>query len=185
MSLMSFALSFFVFSCAESIVLILFGNVWEGSIIVFKFISLTMMFTLITNNISTSILYALGRVKFLFYLELISNIIFLALLYFFSRHGLIYVLVTRLVFTILVSSIIQFVSNKELKISNASFIKLIFSRFLVSFLLALICFFLFDYFKITSSTINSFIIVSLIYIIGYVSYLYSFEKKHINKLKNY
>lgn len=183
MSLISFIIPFFIFSIADSAIELFFDKEWVESIIVFKILSLTMVFTLITNNISTSILYARGRVKFLFYLDLLSNLIFILLLYYFSRYGLIYVLLIKFFFTVCVSVIIQITANTDMKISYKKLYIMFFKRFLASFILAIINYFIvnLNFLDITNN-FYQFSTTSSIFLIGYISYLLLFENKLIFNL---
>lgn len=182
MSLFSFVFPLYIYSAAKPMVLFLFGDEWGGSIIVFKVISLTMIFTLITNNISTSILYAIGKVKFLFHLDLISNFIYLILLYNLSRFGLIYVLGVRFIFTLLVSIICHLYVNRALKISNIKLLTVFGGRLGISLIIALVSHLLIELPWVDFDDLGDWIIISLIFAVTYFVYLYIVENRSFERV---
>ena len=184
MSLISFVISFYIFSSANSYVLLLFGEEWAGSIIVFQVLALTMVFTLVTNNISTSILYARGKVKSLFYLDIVSNAIFLISLFVFSKYGLEYVLGIRFIFVAVTSTAIQYLANKDLNIKIIELLKLFTKRFSVSLILTITCYFLFNITYPEIHYVYEFVLMSLIFLVGYLLYTSIFEWQKIIDIKN-
>ncbi|MBO6523629.1 MAG: oligosaccharide flippase family protein [Balneolaceae bacterium] len=181
MSLISFFVSFLIISTADSFVAILFGEEWIDSIIVFQVLAGSMIFSLLTNNISTSLLYARGKVKLLFYIDILSNIFFLGALLFLSKLGLEYVLLIRFSFIAVTSIIIQNIANLNLEVSYKKLWSIFGNRLILNFILMCISFSIIEFLSV-GTLIRGFIIVFMFFIVYFV-YLFFMEKRSIEMVK--
>lgn len=100
---------------AHLFVPLLFGEKWLDSVIVFQVFSVSMIFMLLTANISSSLLYSLNKPKIVFYIDVVMNTVYFVALFFVANEGMIFVLVTYSLYVILKTSVLQFYTNKYLK----------------------------------------------------------------------
>lgn len=99
---------------AHLFVPVVFGEKWIDSVIVFQVFSISMIFLLLTANISSSLLYSLNKPELVFYIDVITNSIYFISLFLFASHGLIAILVVYSAYILYKTLTLQYYTNKHL-----------------------------------------------------------------------
>jgi O-antigen/teichoic acid export membrane protein len=99
---------------AEYFVPFIFGEQWIDSIPFFQTFSLILIPLILTANLSSSLLYSLGKPDTVFYIDLVTNSLYVILLLVFSQFGIYAVLVTYGLYVISKTLLLQFVTSKQL-----------------------------------------------------------------------
>ncbi|MFO8054918.1 MAG: lipopolysaccharide biosynthesis protein [Bacteroidales bacterium] len=108
---------------AHLFVPVVFGEKWEDSIIVFQIFSLSMIFLLLTANVSSALLYSVNKPGLVFYIDLITNSIYLFSLLLFASRGLIAILLVYTAYIIYKTMILQYFTNKQLTQTFTSYLQ--------------------------------------------------------------
>ncbi len=99
---------------AHLFVPVVFGEKWVDSVIVFQIFSLSMIFLLLTANISSSLLYSINKPGLVFYIDVFTNSIYFISLFLFASRGLIAILVVYSAYIIYKTLTLQYFTNKHL-----------------------------------------------------------------------
>ena len=103
-----------ILATAHLFVPVVFGDQWSDSIIVFQVFSVIMIFLVLTANVATSLLYSLNKPDVVFYIDIITNVIYFTLLIFLASNGLTSVLIIYSSYVVCKIIILQFFANKQL-----------------------------------------------------------------------
>lgn len=101
---------------AHLFVPIIFGEQWTDSIIVFQVFSLSLIFKVLTAHISSTLLYALNKPEYPFYIDLSMSTIYILTLILFASRGMLAVLIVYSLYTIFWGFIYQYFCNKQFAI---------------------------------------------------------------------
>lgn len=93
---------------------VLFGDKWIESIPFFQVFSLILIPMVLTANLSSAFLYSINKPKIVFYVDLITNTLYIVLLGIFVSQGVYAVLVVYCFYVIIKTLILQYLSNKYL-----------------------------------------------------------------------
>ncbi|MCF8332036.1 MAG: oligosaccharide flippase family protein [Bacteroidales bacterium] len=107
---------------AHLFVPLFFGEKWLDSVIVFQVFSVSMIFMLLTANISSSLLYSLNKPKIVFFIDVVLNAVYFIALFIVAKEGMILVLITYSLYVILKTIVLQFYTNKYLNLSILQYI---------------------------------------------------------------
>ncbi|MGM0612993.1 MAG: lipopolysaccharide biosynthesis protein [Bacteroidota bacterium] len=108
---------------AHLFVPLFFGEKWMDSIIVFQIFSVSMIFMLLTANISSSLLYSLNKPHIVFYIDLVVNAAYFLALFLIAKEGMLVVLITYSVYVIVKTTVLQVFTNKYLQQTLLSYIR--------------------------------------------------------------
>ncbi|MFW5803696.1 MAG: lipopolysaccharide biosynthesis protein [bacterium] len=155
---------------AHLFVPLVFGEQWVDSIIVFQVFSVSMIFFLLTSNVSGALLYSVNKPAIVFNIDLLINSIYFIVLFLFTSQGLIVVLIIYSIYIIVKTSTLQFFANKQLTYKMNTYLSLLKRPFIFSIIMGLIIW-LFQFFMKTHFS-NALILIFSI-IIGATFYLIS------------
>lgn len=99
---------------AHLFVPLIFGEQWNGSVIVFQVFSLTLLLLVLTANVSTSLLYSINKPDVVFYIDVITNVLYCSSLLLFVPHGMIAILAVYCGYIIGKTLFLQYYTNKQL-----------------------------------------------------------------------
>ncbi|MFW6019850.1 MAG: lipopolysaccharide biosynthesis protein [Bacteroidales bacterium] len=108
---------------AHLFVPLFFGEKWMDSVIVFQIFSVSMIFMLLTANISSSLLYSLNKPHIVFYIDLFVNAVYFLALFFIAEEGMLVVLIAYAAYVIVKTTVLQIFTNKYLQQTLLSYIK--------------------------------------------------------------
>ena len=100
---------------AHLFVPIVFGEIWKDSIIVFQVFSISTIFLVLTANIASSLLYSANRPKIVFYVEIVTSILYFILILTIASNGMLAILLTYFSYVILKTLALQHFANSQLK----------------------------------------------------------------------
>jgi O-antigen/teichoic acid export membrane protein len=103
---------------APDLVPAVFGPDWHIAVPAFQILSIALIPIVLTANISTSLLYALGKPNSVLLVDLALNIPYLFILYLATGYGLTAILITYACFCFVKAGALQALSNKNLHISG-------------------------------------------------------------------
>jgi O-antigen/teichoic acid export membrane protein len=106
---------------AHLFVPVIFGEKWLDSIIVFQVFSVALICLVLTANISTSLLYAVNKPDMVFYIDIVTNLIYFSTLLFFAPQGMVAVLITYSCYVIYKTLVLQYYTNRQLVDSFLSY----------------------------------------------------------------
>ena len=99
---------------AHLFVPVVFGEQWIDSIVVFQVFSVTVIFLVLTANVSTSLLYSINKPNIVFYIDIATNALYVISLLFFSSYGMIAILIAYSCYVIYKTIILQCFANFQL-----------------------------------------------------------------------
>ena len=100
---------------ADLIVPVVFGEAWVAAVTPFRFLAIAMIPIVLTANLSTSLLYALGDARAALRIELVLNLPYLAALFLASRTGLLAVLLVYVLYCFIKGVVLQYASGRRLE----------------------------------------------------------------------
>src|SRR5699024_8625902 len=99
---------------ANLFVPLFFGEKWLDTIEVIQILSFAMIFQILTANIATSVLYSINRPNLVLIIDIISNALYITILFLLSSKGIFIILILYSINTILKAVFLQFAVGKEL-----------------------------------------------------------------------
>ncbi len=99
---------------AHLFVPVVFGEQWIDSIVVFQVFSVTVIFLVLTANVSTSLLYSINKPNVVFYIDIATNALYFISLLFFSSYGMMAILIAYSCYVIYKTIILQCFANFQL-----------------------------------------------------------------------
>lgn len=151
---------------AHVVVPAVFGTKWIDAVPAFRVLSLALIPIVLTANISTSLLYSVGKAKTVLLLDFAVNIPYLLILYIIRGQGLMPILITYLVYCFMKGIVLQTASNLQLEINAKEHIY-IYIRVLIRVLFMVIVVAATNYFLISME--NVFISALILVISGFFS----------------
>lgn len=126
---------------AHLFVPVLFGEEWVASIPFFRGFSLTLMLLVLTSNISHSLLYSIGKADLVFYIDLLTNPIYIILLILFANYGAMNVLYIYSAYIIAKVVLLQYYSGKFLLYSVYEYLSIFkYASFSILFMIGAVLF---------------------------------------------
>jgi O-antigen/teichoic acid export membrane protein len=113
-SFVSFPVLIGVAVTANLFVPIIFGEQWTDSVIVFQVYSISSLLLILTASVSTSLLYSVNKPDLVFYIDVVTNIIYFLSLLIFASQGLVAVLIVYSSYIVYKTLILQYFTNKQL-----------------------------------------------------------------------
>ncbi|MFO8086904.1 MAG: lipopolysaccharide biosynthesis protein [Bacteroidales bacterium] len=123
-------------STAHLFVPVFFGEQWLDSVIVFQVFSVSMIFMLLTANISSSLLYSLNQPRLVFFIDVVMNSLYLGTLLLFAKNGMVAILVIYSTYIIFKTITLQVFTNRYLKQTFARYLVQFTVPFVASLLMA-------------------------------------------------
>jgi O-antigen/teichoic acid export membrane protein len=108
---------------AHLFVPVIFGAQWIGSIIVFQIFSITLISLILTANVSTSLLYSVNKPHIVFYVDLLTSMLYFVALVLFARYGMVIILIVYCCYVIFKTILFQFFANQQLTCSFIDYFK--------------------------------------------------------------
>ncbi len=99
---------------AHLFVPVIFGAQWMDSIIVFQVFSVGVILLALTANVSSSLLYSVNKPDLVFYIDVVTNVIYFASLLLFAAQGMIAVLIAYLCYVVYKTMTLQYYANCQL-----------------------------------------------------------------------
>lgn len=99
---------------AHLFVPVIFGEQWIASVIVFQVFSIVVIFWVLTANVSTSLLYSVGKPAAVFYIDIATTVIYFTSLFFFAGYGLLAVLIAYSFYVAYKTMTLQYYANRQL-----------------------------------------------------------------------
>ena len=153
---------------AHLFVPLIFGEQWLDSVLVFQVFSIAMIFIVMTANVSTALLFAVNKPKEVFYIDVVTIIVYFISLSLFASLGIKAILVTYTGYIIFKTIILQYFTNKQLLQSFHSYVKglsvPVFSTLFMVSVVLMVQFF-------TSSLMGPLMLMTISMLIGGLSFL--------------
>ncbi len=162
---------------AEYFVPFIFGEQWIDSIPLFQAFSLILIPLILTANLSSSLLYSIGKPEGVFYIDLISNSAYLIFLLIFSRYGIDAVVFMYAMYVFSKTTALQMMTSKQLKHSFVQYLAE-FKYLLLSSVLMGVSVVLTQ--RLVDSHLDSRIIFGLSVLVGAIVYMVSVYKLEKN-----
>lgn len=108
---------------AHIFVPVIFGEQWVESVIVFQVFSLALIFLALTANVSTSLLYSVNKPGLVFYIDVITNALYVASLLLFVRYGMVAVLLVYSSYVVYKTTTLQYFASKNLSERFLTYVK--------------------------------------------------------------
>ncbi|MBB5174555.1 lipopolysaccharide biosynthesis protein [Texcoconibacillus texcoconensis] len=99
---------------AEYFVPFIFGEQWIESIPFFQAFSIILIPLILTANLSSSLLYSLGKPSTVFYIDLVTNSLYVILLFIFAQFGIYAVVLAYGFYVVSKTMSLQFITSKQL-----------------------------------------------------------------------
>lgn len=115
LALISFPVFTSIALTAHLFVPVIFGDKWLESILVFRVVSISLIFTALTANVSSALLYAYNKPKVVLFIDIITSILYFSTLSLVGRYGIHAVLAIYITFNIFKTTALQFFANKSLE----------------------------------------------------------------------
>lgn len=169
---------------AHLFVPVLFGEKWVDSVIVFQVFSASMIFMLLTANISSSLLYSLNKPHTVFYIDLAMNSAYFLGLFLAAPHGMLPILITYSAYVILKTLILQLYTNRNLKQSFISYLGQFKVPFLGTVVMGGIVLLLQYALSNTLADVYLFLISAVAGILIFTAFVYVTDRSSIHELKH-
>lgn len=158
---------------AEELIYLFFGPQWNGAVMIFKILSLSIFFQLL-DSLSGSILQSTDRPKKLFYSGLLSAIVnIMALVIGILCYKSIKATSILLTLSYMLNLMISFLYiGKVLNVSFINFTKIFFKPIILVFVLFLMLFYFDSYFNIQSNVVSLLIKIVIILLVSCLYYCY-------------
>ena len=108
---------------AHLFVPVVFGDQWIDSVIVFQVFSVSVILLALTANVSSSLLYAVNKPDQVFYIDVVTNVIYFITLFLFAAQGMLAVLVAYSSYVIYKTLTLQYYANRQLADSFLSYFR--------------------------------------------------------------
>ncbi len=108
---------------AHLFVPVIFGEQWLDSVIVFQVFSVAVILLALTANVSSSLLYAVNKPDQVFYIDVVTNLIYFATLFLFAAQGMLAVLIAYSCYVIYKTLTLQYFANRQLLYSFLSYFR--------------------------------------------------------------
>lgn len=99
---------------AHLFVPVIFGNQWISSVIVFQVFSVAVILLVLTANVATSLLYSVNKPELVFYIDVVTSVIYFTSLFLFATQGMIAVLIAYSCYVVYKTLIQQYYVNRQL-----------------------------------------------------------------------
>jgi O-antigen/teichoic acid export membrane protein len=99
---------------AHLFVPVIFGEQWIESIIVFQVFSVAVILLALTANLSTSLLYSVNKPDLVFYIDVVTNILYFTMLFLFATQGILAVLIAYSCHVVYKTLTLQYYANRQL-----------------------------------------------------------------------
>lgn len=167
---------------AHLFVPLIFGEQWNGSVVVFQVFSLSLLLLVLTANVSTSLLYSINKPDVVFYIDVITNILYFSSLLLFAPHGMIVILVVYCAYIIGKTLFLQYYTNKQLANSFLYYLSQIGSILIISGIMVLGVL-LFQKMTFKLHSLEKFIGSIIIGVLLYTGLLAIWEKETVKELR--
>jgi len=163
---------------------VVFGEQWTDSVIVFQVFSVSMLFLVLTANVSSSLLYSVNKPALVFYIDVFTNLIYFVTLMIVASYGMIAILISYSSYVIYKTIVLQYFANKQLTKGLKSYLKGLFKPLLICGFMGLFVI-LFQFLASPQMEAKALLILSiLIGIIIFVILSLVMAKNIINELKD-
>lgn len=163
---------------AELYVPLLFGEEWVASIVPIQIFSITGILLVLTANFSTSLLYALNQPNKVLYIEIITNVVYFAILFLTSRFGMYYILVTYVLYIGMKTLSLQILVSKNLHYSMYDYLKGLSTVFILSIMMTIAVKLSIEFLVFTNLWLT--LIISIIIgVIVYLILIFKFERETV------
>ena len=152
---------------AQFFIPVIFGPEWIASLNIFRIISLGLIPMLLTFSVATSLLYALNKPGTVLTVDIITNLIYLLILSFIAKYGVILVALTYVLFILGKSIYLQIYVNRALASTYSSYLASLKYPFISSLIMSLV---LLGYYALMPEVNDVFMLISTI-VIGTLIYL--------------
>lgn len=169
---------------AHTFVPLLFGEQWIDSINIIQVFSLLFILKMIIESLSVNLLFAVNKPDTVFYIDLVTTLIYFGSLILFARLGVLAVIVAYSMFTLIRTLIMQIITLKVLNIGLMSYLALMKKAILFTIIMAIT---LMSFQRVLGESVtDSLILISSIKIgiIVYGGLTYVFDKKSIIRFYN-
>lgn len=109
---------------AHNLVPALFGSRWLEAVPVFRVLAVALVPIVVTANLSSSLLFALGRARSVLAADVAVNLPYLLLLYGLHRYGLMAILFCYLGYCFVKAAVLQAMSNRRLHMSSVQHVSI-------------------------------------------------------------
>ena len=99
---------------AHMFVPLIFGEKWIESVPYFQIFSITLIFLVLTANIASALLYSVGKPNIVFYIDVVTNALYIGSLFFFAAKGAMAVLLVYSSYVIYKTITLQYYTSKNL-----------------------------------------------------------------------
>lgn len=163
---------------------IFFGEAWKPSIPFFQVFSIVLILLVLTANITTSLLYSIGKPNVVFYIDVITSCLYILVLYLFKFQNVYLIMTLYCSYIVVKCVLLQYFTNKCLSNSFYAYIlnlkNVIIATLLMGIAVITINKLVLEGFKIFWQLIISIVIGVLLYFLGVLI----LEKKTVKELNN-
>ncbi|MBU8906547.1 lipopolysaccharide biosynthesis protein [Desertibacillus haloalkaliphilus] len=183
-ALFSFPVFIGIALTAHLFVPVLFGEEWVESVFFFQVFSIALIPLVLTANLSTSLLYSVGKPNEVFYIDLIINVIYILCLSVFTHLGIYVVLSLYCGYVLVKTTVLQYQTSKYLLNTFIEYLSSFKTILFISFLLVLSVLIIQSLLPEGLEYIIQFIITVFFGISTYILATFLFEKGTLLELKS-